>query len=104
MNYNEINRLSWISILFDNGFEFQPPVTVHLPIQPVHSPDIIHVDSALNVCRKRVLPKLSTSRKAKETKRLKLFLKMIDLLTKEEELLMMFLLRIRSIFTNTDGS
>lgn len=59
--YATINRESWASILADNPAQYAPPLTVHLPIQPVHSPDFIHVDSALNVCRRRMIPKLSTS-------------------------------------------
>lgn len=59
--YATINRDSWATILADRGESYVPPVTVHLPIQPVHSRDFIHVDAALNVCRRRVLPKLSTS-------------------------------------------
>lgn len=59
--YATINRESWASILADKGEGYTPPFTVHLPIQPVHSPDFIHVDAALNVCRKRVYPKLSFS-------------------------------------------
>lgn len=59
--YATINRDSWAAILADRGEGYVPPLTVHLPIQPVHSPDFIHVDAALNVCRKRVYPKLSFS-------------------------------------------
>ncbi len=61
MNFNEIENKSWMSILNDNGFKYQPPVTVHLPIQPAGSPDVVHVDSALTVCRKRILPNLTAS-------------------------------------------
>lgn len=57
--YATLNREPWASILADEGEGYTPPLTVHLPIQPVHSPDFIHVDCALNVCRKRVYPKLS---------------------------------------------
>ena len=62
--YAAINRDSWAGILADRGEGFAPPVTVHLPIQPVHSRDFIHVDAALNVCRRRVLPKLSATERA----------------------------------------
>ncbi len=58
--YAEIGHDSWIQILSDKGESFIPPLTEHLPIQPVGNPDFIHLDSALNVCRRRVLPKLST--------------------------------------------
>ncbi|MDD2486176.1 MAG: hypothetical protein PHO05_06475 [bacterium] len=57
--YSSINRKSWNRILADNENKWPSPLTVHLPIQPVYSPDFIHVDSALNVCRRRVYPSLS---------------------------------------------
>jgi hypothetical protein len=59
MDYLTINRYSWREILSECGLKMQPPVTVHLPIQPLHSPDLIHVDAALNVCRRRVFSRLS---------------------------------------------
>ena len=59
--YATINRESWADILADNQNAYVTPVTVHLPIQPVHSPDFIHVDSGLTVCRRRVYPNLSFS-------------------------------------------
>ncbi|MBN1341581.1 MAG: hypothetical protein JXQ73_02825 [Phycisphaerae bacterium] len=56
ITYANINEKSWNQILADNAFQWRPPYTVHLPIQPAHSPDFVHVDAALNVCRRRVLP------------------------------------------------
>ena len=44
-----------------SGPRWVPPLTVHLPIQPIHSRDFIHVDCALNVCRRRVFPRSATS-------------------------------------------
>lgn len=58
--YATINRASWAAILADRGEGLATPVTVHLPIQPVFRRDFIYVDSALNVARQRVIPKLST--------------------------------------------
>ncbi|MFA7003529.1 MAG: hypothetical protein WC429_05780 [Verrucomicrobiia bacterium] len=58
--YATLNRESWASVLADKGEGYTPPLTVHLPIQPVFQRDFVHVDCALNVCRRRVLPKLST--------------------------------------------
>jgi hypothetical protein len=55
----KINAKSWDQILAENTFQFQPPCSVHIPIQPVHSPDFIHVDSAMNVIRRRVTDKVS---------------------------------------------
>ena len=54
--YANINDTSWDRILADDAFQWRPPYTVHLPIQPAHSPDFVHVDAALNVCRRRVFP------------------------------------------------
>lgn len=61
--YATIDRLSWDELLADRGPQHTPPLTVHLPIQPVHSPDFVHVDCALNASRRRVVPGLSTSDK-----------------------------------------
>ncbi len=57
--YANINDKSWDRILAENAFRWRPPYTVHLPIQPVHSPDFVHVDAALNVCRRRVFPNVA---------------------------------------------
>jgi len=62
--YETINRKSWDAILRTNEYDWQPPVTVRLPIQPVHSPDFVHVDCALNVCRRKVHPDLSAGDEA----------------------------------------
>jgi hypothetical protein len=58
--YKNINEKKWPLILGKNSLEYSPPKTVHMPIQPVHSADLIHVDCALNVCRRRVFPDLSS--------------------------------------------
>lgn len=57
--YSNINSKSWDQILAENTFTFRPPYTVHLPIQPVHSPDFIHVDAALNVTKRSVTENVS---------------------------------------------
>lgn len=54
--YATINSQTWQSILSDRQRRFPSPLTVHLPIQPVHNRDLIHVDCVLNVCRRRVFP------------------------------------------------
>ncbi len=53
-NYTTVHGKPWRRILAEDGLEFSPPLTVHLPIQPLHSRDFVHVDAGLNVCRKRV--------------------------------------------------
>ena len=57
--YANINEKSWDQILSENTFQWRPPYTVHLPIQPAHSPDFIHVDAGLNVTRRRVTENVS---------------------------------------------
>jgi len=57
--YANINAKSWDQILSENTFQWRPPYTVHLPIQPVHSPDFIHVDAGLTVTRRRVTENVS---------------------------------------------
>lgn len=57
--YTTIQEQSWSDLLASLHRPWQPPVTVHLPIQPVHSPDLVHVDCALNVCRRKIWPGLS---------------------------------------------
>jgi hypothetical protein len=54
--YATINAQSWETIVADDRRRYSPPLSVHVPIQPVHSRDWIHVDCALNVCRRRVFP------------------------------------------------
>lgn len=53
-SYANINSKSWDQILTENTFQWRPPYTVHLPIQPVHSPNFIYIDAALNATRRRV--------------------------------------------------
>ena len=59
MTYRDIQHQPWSQILAEAEWKWHPPVTVHLPIQPAHSPDFVHVDSALNAIRRRVLPDMS---------------------------------------------
>ncbi len=58
--YKNLNDKSWTELLRRNTYRWNPPATVHLPIHPAHAPDFVHVDAALNVCRRRVPPNLST--------------------------------------------
>ncbi|MCC6579222.1 MAG: hypothetical protein IT440_02185 [Phycisphaeraceae bacterium] len=60
-SYSVINGKTWQRLLRENTFDYQPPLTVHLPIQPIHCPDWIHVDPGLTVCRRRVYPNMSSN-------------------------------------------
>lgn len=61
LTYHMIDHRTWAQILSEDICKWTPPQTVHLPIQAVHSPDFIHVDCSLNVCRRRIIPGLSVS-------------------------------------------
>jgi hypothetical protein len=58
-SYNNINSKSWDQILAEDTLTWKPPYTVHLPVQPVHSPDYIHIDCALNAIHRRVYQNIS---------------------------------------------
>ena len=54
--YAQIAKMSWAEILDAQRFyDYPTPLTVHLPLQPHHSRDLIHLDAALKVCRRRVI-------------------------------------------------
>ncbi len=53
--YAEVAAKPWAQVLAENSVDWTPPITVHLPIQPLHSPDFVRVDRALNVMRTPVL-------------------------------------------------
>jgi hypothetical protein len=54
--YDQVSRQSWAEILSaQTGYAYPTPLTVHLPLQPYHSRDLVHLDAALNVCRRRVV-------------------------------------------------
>lgn len=55
MSYHTCEQKSWLRLLSEPAPSWTPPLTTHLPIQPVYSPDFVQVDSALNVCRRRVV-------------------------------------------------
>lgn len=59
ITYANINEFTWDQLIGELKQPYASPLTVHLPIQPLHSPDFIHVDAGLNVCRRRVYPNLS---------------------------------------------
>jgi hypothetical protein len=52
--YANINAKTWDQILAEDTLTWKPPYTVHLAVQPVHSPDFIHIDCALNAILRRV--------------------------------------------------
>lgn len=59
LSYDSIESLSWDSISKAPPFEVRSrPITVHCPIQPPHSRDLVYVDRALVASRRRVLPGL----------------------------------------------
>lgn len=60
LTYPEISQTTWDDLLAHDWGGYTPPLTVHLPIQPVHSPDFVHVDCALNAMRRRVYPRVSS--------------------------------------------
>jgi len=57
--YSNINDKTWDQILLEDTLKWETPYTVHLPIQPVHSPDYIHLDCALNAIHRRVYKDIS---------------------------------------------
>ena len=57
--YTNINSKTWDQILAEDTLKWKPPYTVHLPVQPVHSPDYIHLDCALNAIHRRVYQNIS---------------------------------------------
>ncbi len=57
-SYSKISDQSWSDLLTEDWGGYQPPLTINLPIQPAHSPDIIHVNGSLTVCRRRIVPGL----------------------------------------------
>ena len=58
--FRTIKDRTWDQILRRQPPLWQPPLTVHLPIHPAHSPDFLHVDCALNAVRRRQLPNMRT--------------------------------------------
>ncbi len=58
-SYRDLEHLSWEDILAENWGGFRPPYTVNLPLQPIHSPDVIHVNGSMTVCRRRAFSGLN---------------------------------------------
>lgn len=54
-SYSNIPNQSWQELLTENWGDYQRPFTVNLPIQPAHSPDVIHVNGSLTACRRRIV-------------------------------------------------
>ncbi|MDW7656209.1 MAG: hypothetical protein SCM11_03425 [Bacillota bacterium] len=60
--YRNIGKKTWNEILMEDAFLHQPSLTVHLPVQPAHSPDFVQIDCALNASVRRVLPGLTSEK------------------------------------------
>lgn len=59
LSYSTINDLSWKRILQNKAYDLRSkPLTVHCPIQPPHSRDLVYVNRSLVAQRLRVLPGL----------------------------------------------
>jgi hypothetical protein len=56
--WSQLNTRTWNDILTEDWGDFSTPFTVHLPIHPAHTPDLIHVGPALEVARQRIVPGL----------------------------------------------
>jgi hypothetical protein len=61
LSFTEIPNLSWSDLLANDMGSYRSPHTVHLPIHPAYSTDFLHVDGAMNVCRRRFVPGLSSN-------------------------------------------
>jgi hypothetical protein len=73
--YEQIAGKSWSDILDAQRFyDYPTPLTVHLPLQPYHSRDLIHLDAALNVCRRRVIHDRTHRELFDDAKRTEVFL------------------------------
>ncbi len=59
--YPLLNEKSWEQILAENTCQWRPPYTVHLLIQPVHSPDWIYVNPSMTVSRRHVTENVSST-------------------------------------------
>ena len=53
--YSNIPNQSWHDLLAEDWGGYPRPLTVNLPIQPAHSPDVIHVNGSLMACRRRIV-------------------------------------------------
>jgi hypothetical protein len=73
--YEEVAGKSWDQILHERKtYDYPTPLTVHLPLQPYHSRDLIHLDAALNVARRRVLKGRQHSQLFEDAKTTEVFL------------------------------
>lgn len=59
--YPLLKKRSWSQILEENIFQWRPPYTINLLIQPVHSPDWIYVNPSMAVSRRHVTEDVSTT-------------------------------------------
>ena len=52
--FSDLNSRSWFDLLETKEFQYRPPYTVNLLIQPVHSPSWIYVNPSMTVSRRYV--------------------------------------------------
>jgi hypothetical protein len=71
LGYRKIEDLKWEKILRENQTNWHPPLTVHMPIHPVHTSNFVIVDSAFNVSRLRTYPGISKEQVKKRLRRTK---------------------------------
>ena len=63
LTYSSIDNLDWDRIIKTKAFDLRSkPLTVHCPIQPPHSRDLVYVNRALVTQRLRVLQGLDQSK------------------------------------------
>ena len=58
--FQSLEKRPWEELLREKWGDYQSPLTVHLPIHPPHTPDVMHVGPAMEVSRRRVAPGLDT--------------------------------------------
>lgn len=52
--FSDLNSKSWLDLLETKEFQYRPPYTINLLIQPVHSPSWIYVNPSMAVSRRYV--------------------------------------------------
>ena len=62
--YSSLNQKSWAQILEENGYKWQPPYTINLLMQPLHSPDWIYLNPSMTVSRRHLTRNISSTNMA----------------------------------------
>lgn len=60
-SYSSLNQKSWAQILEENGYKWQPPYTINLLMQPLHSPDWIYLNPSMTVSRRHLTRNISST-------------------------------------------